>query len=145
MNSALKIQTHKMFLDTTFNSLSTVLSTIYQNFMESAMKYYRYAKCMGAGGMHPHASLLIGTSFPDTCVRSLLYTLYDGLTLLERTLTVVTSFVRHDSGSDEVGICAHQSEAQKANRTHVQLRCEQTPSAMVRTPCMSLRLSETGV
>lgn len=66
MNSAFKIQTHKMFLDTTFNSLNTVLSTIYQNFVESAMKYYRYAKCMAAGSMHPHASLLIGTSFPPS-------------------------------------------------------------------------------
>lgn len=74
MNSAFKIQTHKMFLDTTFNSLGTVLSTIYQNFVESAMKYYRNAKCMAAGGMHPHASLLIGTSFPETRVSFLLYT-----------------------------------------------------------------------
>lgn len=62
-----------MFLDTTFNSLNTVLSTIYQNFVESAMKYYRYAKCMAAGGMHPHASLLIGTFFPDAGVRFVLY------------------------------------------------------------------------
>ena len=57
--SALKIQTHKMFLDTSFNSPSTVLSTVYQNFVEAAMKYYRYAKCM-AGRNHPHPDLLIG-------------------------------------------------------------------------------------
>lgn len=50
-----------MFLDTTFNSLSTVLSTIYQNFVEAAMKYYRYAKCMPAK-QQPHDSLLIGMS-----------------------------------------------------------------------------------
>ena len=48
-----------MFLDTSFNSLCTVLSTIYQNFVEAAMKYYRYAKCMG-GGKHPQLYLLIG-------------------------------------------------------------------------------------
>lgn len=58
--NALKIQTHKMFLDTSFNSPGTVLSTIYQNFVEAAMKYYRYAKCMG-GEKHPHLDLLIGT------------------------------------------------------------------------------------
>jgi hypothetical protein len=46
-----------MFLDTNFNSLSTVLSSIFQNFVESSMKYYRYAKCMVA---HPPVSLLIG-------------------------------------------------------------------------------------
>ena len=57
--SALKIQTHKMFLDTSFNSPSTVLSTVYQNFVEVAMKYYRYAKCMTEGN-HPHSDLLIG-------------------------------------------------------------------------------------
>ena len=57
--SALKIQTHKMFLDTSFNSPPTVLSTVYQNFVEAAMKYYRYAKCM-VGRTHPHADLLIG-------------------------------------------------------------------------------------
>ncbi len=69
MSSALKNLTHKMFLDTNFNSLSTVLSTIYKNFLESAMKYYRYAKCMTAGmhAKHPHASLLIGTIFDDQC------------------------------------------------------------------------------
>lgn len=50
-----------MFLDTNFNSTGTVLSTIYQNFVEAAMKYYRYAKCMG-GGKHPHLDLLIGES-----------------------------------------------------------------------------------
>ena len=45
--SAFKIQTHAMFLDTSLNSQSTVLSTIYQNLSETAMKYYRYAKAMG--------------------------------------------------------------------------------------------------
>lgn len=59
MSSAFKNLTHKMFLDTTFNSLNTVLSTIYKNFLELAMKYYRYAKCM-ATSMYPHAGLLIG-------------------------------------------------------------------------------------
>lgn len=48
-----------MFFDTNFNSAITVLSTVYQNFVEAAMKYYRYAKCMG-GGKHPHQDLLIG-------------------------------------------------------------------------------------
>ena len=50
---------HKMFLDTDFNSTITVLATIYQNFLEAAMKYYRYAKCMG-GGKYPHFDLLMG-------------------------------------------------------------------------------------
>ncbi|MCJ1384110.1 hypothetical protein MMC17_007226 [Xylographa soralifera] len=46
--NAFKIQTHAMFLDTSFNAQSTVLSNIYQNLSETAMKYYRYAKAMGS-------------------------------------------------------------------------------------------------
>ena len=57
--SAFKIQTHRMFLDTDFNSPSTVLATIYQNFVETSMKYYRYMKCM-ANSRQPQAELLIG-------------------------------------------------------------------------------------
>ena len=62
--SAFKIQTHKLFLDTTFNSMHTVLSTIYQNFLEAAMKYYRYGRCM-AKDSNPSATLLIRKLNPD--------------------------------------------------------------------------------
>lgn len=57
--SAFKIQTHQMFFDTGLNAPSTVLSTIYQNFAETAMKCYRYSKSM----RYPHqpsADLIIG-------------------------------------------------------------------------------------
>ena len=47
-----------MLLDTSFNSPNTVLSTVYENFVESAMKYYRYAKSMGSR-KQPAASILI--------------------------------------------------------------------------------------
>ncbi|KAL8928211.1 MAG: hypothetical protein Q9208_001921 [Pyrenodesmia sp. 3 TL-2023] len=49
-----------MFLDTNFNSTSSVLNNIYQNFAESAMKYYRYVKSMQVG-KQPRAALLIET------------------------------------------------------------------------------------
>ncbi|KAL8680445.1 MAG: hypothetical protein Q9186_003343 [Xanthomendoza sp. 1 TL-2023] len=58
--NAFKIQTHKMFLDTNFNSLSNAISNIYQNFVEAGMKYYRYVKSMRAGNQ-PHSALLIDT------------------------------------------------------------------------------------
>ena len=48
-----------MFLDTNFNSPNTVLLTIYQNFVEVAMKYYRYGKLM-VHSSQPHLHLLIG-------------------------------------------------------------------------------------
>ena len=51
-----------MFLDTNFNSVNTVLTSVYETFVESAMKYYRYTKCMTVG-TYPHASLLIGMVF----------------------------------------------------------------------------------
>ncbi|KAL9603334.1 MAG: hypothetical protein Q9219_001196 [cf. Caloplaca sp. 3 TL-2023] len=58
--NALKIQSHKMFLDTSFNSTIEVMKNIYQNFFECAMKYYRYVKSMGRS-QEPHKALLIGT------------------------------------------------------------------------------------
>ncbi|KAI9814856.1 MAG: hypothetical protein M1832_005658 [Thelocarpon impressellum] len=57
---AFKIQTHAMFLDTNFNSTATVLSNLYQIFAESAMKFYRYAKCMPPR-KQPQTRLLIRT------------------------------------------------------------------------------------
>ncbi|KAI4225667.1 MAG: hypothetical protein L6R36_003747 [Xanthoria steineri] len=58
--SAFKIQTHRMFLDTNFNSVSSVMSNIYQNFVEAGMKYYRYAKSLRCE-QQPHTALMIGT------------------------------------------------------------------------------------
>ncbi|KAL8713551.1 MAG: hypothetical protein Q9220_002413 [cf. Caloplaca sp. 1 TL-2023] len=58
--NAFKIQTHQMFLDTSFNSISNVITNIYQNFFETAMKYYRYLRSL-APGKEPHAALLIET------------------------------------------------------------------------------------
>lgn len=57
--NAFKIQMHGMFLDTSFNSTSTVLSTLYQNFAETAMKCYRYAKSMPTS-KQPSSGLVIG-------------------------------------------------------------------------------------
>ncbi|MCJ1247012.1 hypothetical protein MMC30_004223 [Trapelia coarctata] len=58
--NAFKIQIHAMFLDTDLNSLATVLSTIYQNMLESAMKLYRYAKSIRPE-VRPPSSLMIRT------------------------------------------------------------------------------------
>ena len=53
-----------MFLDTNYNSPNTVMATLYQNFIEVAMKYYRYVKCMG-NKRQPHVGLLIGKYTED--------------------------------------------------------------------------------
>lgn len=102
MSSAFKNLTHKMFLDTTFNSVYTVLSTIYKNFLESAMKYYRYAKCM-ATGKYLHAALLIGTHFLMICTAVLLELLYD-YRLPNYRLTLAIS-VRYHSGCGRPSFC----------------------------------------
>lgn len=47
-----------MFLDTTFNSTIRVLTNIYENFIESAMRFYRYAKCLPAS-KQPRVTILI--------------------------------------------------------------------------------------
>ena len=58
--NSFKIQNHRMLVDTNFNSTAAVLSTIYQNFLEAAMKFFRYIKGM-ASTAQPHLELLIGT------------------------------------------------------------------------------------
>ncbi|KAI9772335.1 MAG: hypothetical protein M1840_001084 [Geoglossum simile] len=58
--NAFKIQTHAMFLDTNFNSVPTVLTNIYQNFVESAMKFYSYTKSLPSN-KQPRSTILIKT------------------------------------------------------------------------------------
>ena len=58
--NAFKLQTHRMLLDTNFNSTATVLTTLYENFIEAAMKFHRYTKSMEKQA-RPHVALLIGT------------------------------------------------------------------------------------
>ena len=48
MLSALRIQMLRMFLDTSLNSTTSVLCTIYHTFLETAMKMFRYAKTMAS-------------------------------------------------------------------------------------------------
>lgn len=62
-----------MFLDTSFNSLNTVLSTIHQNFVETAMKYYRYVKSMTINKKPPVALLIGRPPCPFLDRRSWLY------------------------------------------------------------------------
>ncbi|KAL8867135.1 MAG: hypothetical protein Q9174_005857 [Haloplaca sp. 1 TL-2023] len=58
--NAFKIQTHRMFLDTNFNSVLNVLGNVYQNFLEAAMKFYRYVLSMQQKS-RPRSALLIDT------------------------------------------------------------------------------------
>ena len=67
VHSAFKIQAHKMFLDTNYNSVGNVLRNIYENFTECAMKYYRYMNSM-QHTKQPHTSLLIGMLTPRDAV-----------------------------------------------------------------------------
>ena len=48
MQSAFKIQTHRMLFDMHHNSPAIVLTNIYQSFLETAMKCYHYVKYMAA-------------------------------------------------------------------------------------------------
>jgi hypothetical protein len=60
-----KIQAHAMFLDTSHNSLHTVLSNIYSAFIETATKLYVYNRCLPVG-KQPGPKLLISKCFPST-------------------------------------------------------------------------------
>ncbi|KAK2803650.1 hypothetical protein FQN51_003412 [Onygenales sp. PD_10] len=44
--TAFRIQMHAMFLDTKHNHVSVVLASIYENFLESAMKMYEYTRSL---------------------------------------------------------------------------------------------------
>lgn len=58
---AFKIQAHAIFLDTSFNALSTVLFNLYTAFIETANKTWMYAKCLPAG-KQPSTALFISKS-----------------------------------------------------------------------------------
>jgi hypothetical protein len=46
--SALKIQLHGMFFDTSFNSLDTVLSNLFIAFKDAALRCFSYMKSLSA-------------------------------------------------------------------------------------------------
>jgi hypothetical protein len=50
-----------MYLDTSYNSNTTVLTNIYTSFLETATKMWTYAKCLPIG-KQPSTKLLISTS-----------------------------------------------------------------------------------
>lgn len=56
--STFKIQSHLMYLDTTHNSLHTVLSNIHNAFLETALKTYTYIRCLPSS-KQPSAKLII--------------------------------------------------------------------------------------
>ena len=81
-----------MFLDTNFNSPNTVLSTIYQNFVEASMKYYRYAKCM-TKSFQPDAKLLIGRSCRKATNAANLYQASAYERLVMQVLSLISSIL----------------------------------------------------
>lgn len=56
----LKIQSHALFLDTSLNSLHTVLSNIHSAFLDTAMKMWTYIKLLPVG-KKPSTKLLVKT------------------------------------------------------------------------------------
>ena len=69
LNSALKIRMHKMFFDTAFNALPTVLTNLYHTFHESALRCYGYLKSLPPR-RQPPPKLLISklTRSCTTCI-----------------------------------------------------------------------------
>ena len=59
-NSAFKIQLQAMFIDTSLNSVSTVLANLHQSFHEAAVRSFEYARSM-AKSRPIHPRLLIRT------------------------------------------------------------------------------------
>jgi len=60
VTDSFKNQSHAMYLDTSFNSTSTVISNIHSAFTETATKMWTYAKCLPPG-KQPGTKLLTKT------------------------------------------------------------------------------------
>jgi hypothetical protein len=60
LQDSFKLQSHAMYLDTSYNSTSTVLTNIYTSFLETATKMWTYARCLPVG-KQPGTNLLIKT------------------------------------------------------------------------------------
>jgi telomerase reverse transcriptase len=58
--ASFRLQTHAMFLDTQHNTLKVALSGIYTNFIETAIKMYRYFKSLRPHS-RPSPELVMGT------------------------------------------------------------------------------------
>ncbi|KAI9042294.1 telomerase reverse transcriptase [Aspergillus affinis] len=56
--TSFKALMHPMYLDTTHNSLTVVLSNVYTNFLTTAMKMYRYMRAL-RGRSHPTPAVVI--------------------------------------------------------------------------------------
>lgn len=52
---------HARFLDTAFNTVATVMMNIYQSFVLTGMKCFRYIKSLPTA-KQPHVSLVISTN-----------------------------------------------------------------------------------
>jgi len=75
-----KIQAHAMLLDTSFNSLTTVWSNLYNSFTETATKMWTYARCLPLR-KQPSSKLVIRESFLD-CIFEMVLTVAETITNL---------------------------------------------------------------
>ncbi len=74
-----------MFLDTSFNSTTTVLKNVHSAFVETATKMWMYAKCLPAG-KRPGTKLVIRTSIARSFIFSL--TIFFEFVLTQRLETI---------------------------------------------------------
>ncbi|EED18804.1 telomerase reverse transcriptase, putative [Talaromyces stipitatus ATCC 10500] len=93
--SSFRLQTHSMFLDTQHNNLRTVLMGIYSNFVETAIKMYRYIKTL-LPRQRPSSGLVLQTirdtiQFAKKLIQS----------KRRMTLTITKTFDDMDKGINE--------------------------------------------
>jgi hypothetical protein len=62
LDSAFKIKLHAMFIDTSLNSMETVLANLHQSFYEAAVRCFEYVRSLNK--VRPtHSRLLISKFF----------------------------------------------------------------------------------
>lgn len=119
-SSTLKIQLHTMILDTSFNSIKTVLSNLYQCFVESARKCYHYTKCL-AKKKYSRVRLLIsksGTKSSRSSSRCLTVAYRDG----GRSYRTGSQHDARQAKEDNiiaVSVCGDEGSSQVVSRVHV--------------------------
>lgn len=63
--SAFKIQLQAMFIDTSFNTVATVLGNVYQSFYEAAVRCFEYVRSLNKA-RPTHSKLLISAYLPSS-------------------------------------------------------------------------------
>lgn len=118
-----------MFLDTSINSQMTVLTNVYQNFVEAAMKLYRYMRALPSV-KRPKTSLIVGKSSVLVSALEMRGSLASNLL---STLLTIGRVHSNNSGYDGACVRADEEQTKKSDGAHISMRRQQVTCTRVRS------------